>query len=503
MVSRNKIVTTVIILLLLPVLFSGCIGEKNIAPAPDSIQKEAVNSSSQDLTQFSGCTGEKNIAPAPESIQKEAVDVSSQNLTQSSKKENMPEIKITSFSSIYKHDNSDNEDIYLFTWENVPGNQSHRLLNFLKNDFNINWAENAQISKDEDETIHIFTDENSIELRLFNDSAQSWVSSLGLWVVEENGTNNVYYKKYQNKYEICERYYAVYNLSIRNNGSDLLYFKLNNLRLYEGDRMFNTTSLEPYNKNSSLLEVLQDLEKENKLQDTTLLPGQSLNGAVAFRVNSLYNKSFLLKYNTTNVTSASFEKSIKALEAAEYFNYSVALGIPPYRNCHFGDGTKGSYEPMFDDNCDTWANWVNRSIFEAFQKSDMERMRKSTFIPYIEMVYALRVFPEKNISMFPITTQEFSTSLVAIDDKGEEMINTSRITGVAVLSDQTYASFEPRWKLIMPRMNFSNASVVRISYVGIFGWPTASRFSYNNQDIVLDKDLNIIVVRYHPFQMVS
>jgi len=62
MVSMNKIVITFIILLLLSVLFSGCTEEKNIAPAPESIQKDAVN-------------------------------IPSQNLTQSSKEENIPELK--------------------------------------------------------------------------------------------------------------------------------------------------------------------------------------------------------------------------------------------------------------------------------------------------------------------------------------------------------------------------------------------------------------------------
>lgn len=472
MQSGNKIVTTVIILLLLSVLFSGCIGERKIAQSSDSIQKQVVN-------------------------------VSSQNLTQSSKEENIPEIRIVSFSSIYMHDNSDNKDIYLFTWENVPGNQSHILLNFLKNDFNINWAENAQIIKDEDKTIHVFTDENSIELRLYNDSAQSWVRSLGLWVIEENGTNNVYYKKYQNKYEISERYYAVYNLSIRNNGSDLLYFKLDDLHLYEGDRIFNTTALEPYD-GPSLLEVLQDLEKENKLQDTTLLPGQSLNGTVVFRVNSLYNESFLLIYNSTPITSASFEKRLEALRTAESFNYSIALGVPPYSNVTERGGTTGSYEPDFD-NFEYWANWMNRSIFETYQKSDPERMRKSSpdNIPITKMVYALRVLPEKNISMFPVTTREFSSNLLVVDDAGKEMINTSEIAGVAVLSNQTYALFKPRWKLIMPRMNFSNASVVQISFEGTYGEPMGQRLSFVNQDIILDENLNIIVVRYNPYQFLS
>ncbi len=53
MVSRNKIVTTVIILLLLSVLFSGCIEEKKIVQAPGSTQKEEVEVSSQNLTQSS------------------------------------------------------------------------------------------------------------------------------------------------------------------------------------------------------------------------------------------------------------------------------------------------------------------------------------------------------------------------------------------------------------------------------------------------------------------
>ncbi|MFZ2410667.1 MAG: hypothetical protein WAW23_03770, partial [Candidatus Methanoperedens sp.] len=296
--------------------------------------------------------------------------------------------------------------------------------------------------------------------------------------------------------------YAVYGLSIKNNGSDPLYFKMNRLHLHEGDRIFNTTTLEPYG-GSSLIEVLYDLENENKLQDTTLLPGQSLNGIAAFRVNSLYNKSFLLKYDTTTVTSASFEKSLEALAAAEHFNYSIALGLPPYSNCHERGGTNGSYEPIFDDYCDTWANWVNKSIFETYQKSDVERLRKSPpdNIPRTEMVYALRVIPERNITMFPVTTQEFSTSLIVMDDTGEEIINTSRITGVAVLRDQTYTLFEPRWKLIMPQMNFSNSSVVRISFSGLYF--NSGRLSINNQDVILDDKLNTIVVRNYPLQFLS
>ena len=62
----------------------------------------------------------------------------------------------------------------------------------------------------------------------------------------------------------------------------------------------------------------------------TLFPGQTINGSVIFQVNSLYNESFLLMYNETPISSASFEKSIEALRTAEYYNYSIVFGIPPY-----------------------------------------------------------------------------------------------------------------------------------------------------------------------------
>ena len=55
----------------------------------------------------------------------------------------------------------------------------------------------------------------------------------------------------------------------------------------------------------------------------------------------------------------------------------------------------------------------------------------------------------------------------------------------------------------MPRMNFSSASVVQISFDGTYGGPMATRFSYSNQNIILDDKLNIIVVSYNPEQFVS
>jgi len=165
-----------------------------------------------------------------------------------------------------------------------------------------------------------------------------------------------------------------------------------------------------------------------------------------------------------------------------------------------------SYEPDFSDCCNAWANWVNRNIFETFQKYDVEQMKKSPpdSIPLTEMVYALKIIPENNITIFPVTTR-LTNHLVLINDEGNEIINTSQVQhrtgGIAFLSNQTY--IRQGWIGNIPLMNFSNAFVVQISFEGTYGWPMASRLSFNNQDIILDDKLDINLVRYDSSQFLS
>jgi hypothetical protein len=55
----------------------------------------------------------------------------------------------------------------IFSWENVPGNDSERLLEYFKNDRDIGWAKSAEIHKSDDgRTICIFEDENSAKLMI-------------------------------------------------------------------------------------------------------------------------------------------------------------------------------------------------------------------------------------------------------------------------------------------------------------------------------------------------
>jgi formylglycine-generating enzyme required for sulfatase activity len=59
---------------------------------------------------------------------------------------------------------------YLFCWENVPGNDSGRLIEFLMQNFNIEWIKAAKINKnDDDKTIRITNDTNFLSLTLNNE----------------------------------------------------------------------------------------------------------------------------------------------------------------------------------------------------------------------------------------------------------------------------------------------------------------------------------------------
>ena len=89
-------------------------------------------------------------------------------------------------------------DSKLFSWDNVPGNDSDRLRRFLLDDLDIDWAENAEIRKSEDgNTISIFNDENSAEIKIDKKKEMATLKTRDgrthkLKVNEENGKLNMY-----------------------------------------------------------------------------------------------------------------------------------------------------------------------------------------------------------------------------------------------------------------------------------------------------------------------
>ena len=238
--------------------------------------------------------------------------------------------------------------------------------------------------------------------------------------------------------------------------------------------------------------MLSSLKEENKIENITLSPGQTINGSVVFQVNSLYNESFLLMYNETPVSSVSLEKSIEILRVAERFNYSTVFGIPPYSEDPSELNSEGT--PLF-------CSWVNRSVFEFFNKADPENvMEPSPYSPdeisWTKIVYALEVKPERNITTLPVKNRDSHTySLLVVDDAGEELINTHEIEKIAFLRNGTYQHYS-RNSQDVPQINLTNHTFVRTSFERTYGTPMNVYVSINNQNLILDDDLNAILVRY-------
>ena len=379
-----KLDTKIVILLLIvttTVTFSGCIEEKEVAPEPESLQ--------------------------PESLHNDTTNISVVNLTLPPKIENGLEIRIVSFSSLYRRDNRDEE-------------------------------------------------------------SREWT------------------------YNISEWYYAAYNLSITNNGPDVIDFKANDLHLRAGDQLFNTTTRKLHSLNRQ--GVLADLGNENRIENMTLSlsSGQTVNGSVVFCVESLYDGSFLLMYGATPVTSASFEESLEALEAAERFDYAPVFDIPAYSR-NWGTDL---YKLNPEEHPSIWSNWVNRSVLEFYMTADLELVQGLLPDDIPRIWYAVKVMPERNITVVS------GNRLLVIDDFGEELINKSRSSGVVILRNRICKG-QPERAIDIPQMNIPDATIAQISYEGASGSGMEMHLTYNDQDIILDDELNMMLARYYKIKYIS
>lgn len=88
--------------------------------------------------------------------------------------------------------------MYLFSWDKIPGNDNERLIKYIKYNFDIDWVKTAKIEKfDGDKTIRVYTEKNSISLRLNDEKTRvslkidEGVSDIFI-AKAENGKLNVY-----------------------------------------------------------------------------------------------------------------------------------------------------------------------------------------------------------------------------------------------------------------------------------------------------------------------
>ena len=97
------------------------------------------------------------------------------------------------------------ENSFLFSWNNVPGKDNKKLLEYFNGDLGINWVECAEICKsDDDKTIRIFKDEKSIEIIINKNEMKAILiisdnRTYDLEIKKENGKLNIYeYSKNRN-----------------------------------------------------------------------------------------------------------------------------------------------------------------------------------------------------------------------------------------------------------------------------------------------------------------
>ncbi|KAF5419245.1 MAG: hypothetical protein C5S44_11170 [Candidatus Methanocomedens sp.] len=337
----------------------------------------------------------------------------------------------------------------------------------------------------------------------------------------------IYENSTTHTFDLVEKNYVIYHLSIKNNDTNALNFSINKLQLHTGNQVF--TPADPGTIIKSHEWVFSEIENEIRLNDTHMLPHQTLEGIVIFQVDNyttLFNRSFSLRYNTTPIPSTSYEKSLEALTVAEQFDYSITFDIPPYYN--WRDNSYDPPEPevsyvwtiwgrdyvLYTDygNSNVWANWVNRTVFESYKKYDEMSLpkQKPGNIPYTDIAYAVKVIPEQDLTVTNqyhiISEKKYKgTHLSVVDDTGEELFNKSidssrdDYAGLVILDNQTYRPISEN----MSQMLIPHATIVHFSFYSTYGWPMSARLTFNNQDIILDEEYNIILARYDNKQIIS
>ena len=91
---------------------------------------------------------------------------------------------------------------YLFSWDSVPGDDDEKLRDFLRDDYNFDWAKNAEILKSEDgKTVCIIKDEDSVKIKIEEEKKKATLkikdgATIELKVKKENGKRNIYGNKF-------------------------------------------------------------------------------------------------------------------------------------------------------------------------------------------------------------------------------------------------------------------------------------------------------------------
>jgi len=97
--------------------------------------------------------------------------------------------------------------MYLFNWDNVPGKDDGRLIQFLEQKYGVDWIRSAKIEKFDNNEIRVFTEKNSLSLKLDNENTKVTLSINNIKTDEfivktENSKLNIYNDVEQEKQDI-------------------------------------------------------------------------------------------------------------------------------------------------------------------------------------------------------------------------------------------------------------------------------------------------------------
>ncbi len=120
-------------------------------------------------------------------------------LSQASSSQMSPILFEGSLQPIHKDKKKTKSRKYLFSWNEIPGNDTDRLIKFLKKNYGVPWIKAAKIEKiDNGKTISISNKENSLLLTLNNDKNKAilTINTTDEFIVKkENGNLNICLKK--------------------------------------------------------------------------------------------------------------------------------------------------------------------------------------------------------------------------------------------------------------------------------------------------------------------
>ncbi len=97
--------------------------------------------------------------------------------------------------------------MYLFSWDNVPGKENGKLIEYLEQNYGVDWIRTAKIEKIDNNDIRIATEKNFLSLKLNNENTKvtltiNKVKTDEFIVKTENSKLNIYKDTEQEKKDI-------------------------------------------------------------------------------------------------------------------------------------------------------------------------------------------------------------------------------------------------------------------------------------------------------------